>query len=422
MRRFNYQMRPFSFNSGDIGRLQTQMLFPVVAGDSIELNFSAIYRLASLRRNLTLDAVIDTFAFFVPHRHIYGSDWTDFIRDGVDEAVTFTNGPAASGQGYFATRRESTELWPLWVVAGYNRIWNRYFRAPTDTASERSDTAIETSGRGQEFGVLCGRLKKPWTTGIEGEPVAADRQVSSTSVVDLVEFSEIQARYKTEALRSWFATRYTDILAETYGGSANPDADERPTLCYRVTKTLSDYDVDGTDAASLGTFSGKSASVVTFNMPSKFFTEHGALWIMCLVRFPMVHGRERHYLVGKPNPTYEEISGDPEVIGNKGPYSTDISEWFNTGATDDLGAVPYGQWYRYQPDFVHLKYQNLTGFPFLQNLPVNATQARYHRDGEYDNTFNAAPQLGQWNSAGRFDMMVKRVTPTAVSSIMAGAN
>jgi len=420
MRRYNYDLSHFSYNVGDIGRLQTQCIIPVYPGDSMALSLQGVFRLSPLRRNLVLDAQVDNFIFYVPHRHIYGDDWITFIQEGMKETVTFTAGPASSGESYFGTRRESTELWPLWVVGGYNQIWNRYFRAPTDTASERTLSQVEPVGRGQEHGVLCARIKKPWTTGIEGEPVAADREVPSTSVVDLVEFRQQQAQLRTETKRSFFATRYTDILRELWGGRATTDADQRPTLLMRKTGTLSGYDVDGTGDSSLGAFSGKSAAQLSCGMPPKFFPEHGCVWVMSLVRFPMVHGRERHYLVGKSNPNYTDIGGDPEVIASQGPISTNNSEWFNTTGTTDLGAIPYGQHYRYQPDYVHTKYQSLTGFPFIQDIPVDANSARYHISGEYDNTFQSLA-LAQWSSASRINCMVRRLAPTGASSLFAGA-
>ena len=89
MRRDVYDLSHFSFMSGKMGRLMTLALIPVVAGDSIGIDFRGIFRLSPLRRNLVVDAHCDLYVFYVPHRHVYGDDWVDFIKQGVDEAITF---------------------------------------------------------------------------------------------------------------------------------------------------------------------------------------------------------------------------------------------------------------------------------------------------------------------------------------------
>ena len=84
-----YDLSHFSMNVGQIGALQTLSTIPVVAGDTLDINLQGVFRLSPLRRNLYLDCMVDLFAFYVPHRHIYGDDWVDFVRQGTDETVTF---------------------------------------------------------------------------------------------------------------------------------------------------------------------------------------------------------------------------------------------------------------------------------------------------------------------------------------------
>lgn len=421
MQRYNYDLSHFLFSAGQIGRLQTLALIPVVAGDSMGIQFSAVLRLTALLRQLTLDAQVDITAMFVPHRHIYGSDWSDFIKDGLDESVTFTAGPSqAVGANYLGIRPIGSGTYPLWVVAGYNRIFNEYWRAPTDDASIIADGTLLTGSNALSFGTLVGRLPNPWTTGIQGEPAAASREVASSTVLDIVDLAQLQASYKSDTLRSYIGDRYREILKRSWGGRANPDADERPTLIMRNKSMLSGYDVDGTDQASLGQYSGKSATIVKFNMPHRFFPEHGAVWVQICLRFPTVFQQEAHYLHNNSNPTYKEIAGDPDAMGHEPPVAITSDKYFATATANDYGHGPYGNWMRAQPNYVHQSYANLGGFPFLFPFPANALNARYHVNDEYTSVFQAST-LGHWNLQGNCQCYVKRVTPPAGSSVFAGA-
>ena len=126
-----------------MGRLQTQAVIPIVAGDSVSMNVGSVVRLSALRRQLTLDAKIDTFAFFVPHRHVYGDDWIDFIKNGTDEGVTFTSGPNANEEMYLGTPLHGTAVpIPLWLSHGYNEIWNRYFKPPNSRLANKAVSGL----------------------------------------------------------------------------------------------------------------------------------------------------------------------------------------------------------------------------------------------------------------------------------------
>ena len=83
-KRCSYDLSHFSFLTGRIGRLQTLSVMPVVAGDSFELMLEGVFRLSPLRRQLVMDCRVDLMAFYIPHRHIYGDDWVNFIRQGVE--------------------------------------------------------------------------------------------------------------------------------------------------------------------------------------------------------------------------------------------------------------------------------------------------------------------------------------------------
>src|SRR5262249_56468098 len=58
--------------------------FPVIAGDSFEMDAFGALRLSPLRRGLAIDSTVDIFTFYVPHRHVYGEQWIKFMKDGVN--------------------------------------------------------------------------------------------------------------------------------------------------------------------------------------------------------------------------------------------------------------------------------------------------------------------------------------------------
>lgn len=422
MKRWPYDLSNFSICAGHIGRLQTLATIPIVAGDSISLNYSAVARLSGLRRNLTLDANVSLYLFYQPYRHVY-TNWVDFIQAGVDEALTLAAGAAVGDYRYLGTNiKAPSGNMPLWLTACYNRIWNEYFRAPSDTAAIKTDIEVQqTATNGAYWGELCGRMKTPWSTGIDPTTDASDREVTVTaSKLDILDLATVKNRYSTEQLRDFFANRYRDVLSDVWGGHANPDADERPTLVMKSSNNLSGYDVDGTADANLGSFSGKSAATVHLRAPARYYPEHGTLMLMALVRFPTVFNREKHYLMdNNDNPSYTEIAGDPDIVAVQAPMVVSADDWFAGGASNDLGTIPYGQWYRHHPNYVHEIFQGIQGFPFTAAIPTTATEARYHTNGEYTQAFETE-QLGQWNTTGHLAIRAKRTVPPASSSIFAG--
>lgn len=422
MRRDVYDLSHFSFMSGKMGRLMTLALIPNVAGDSIGINFRGIFRLSPLRRNLVVDAHCDLYVFWVPHRHVYGDDWINFIKQGVDEAITFdtVDYTGTNGIEYLGAPR-LTGVNPLWPLAGYNRIWNRYFRVPTDTSAVLADTAPGTDADTQAFGRLCARIKSIWSTGIDETTDVSDREVSTAgNVMDILSLRQIQARYQSEQTRDYFGQRYNDLLKATWGSNVNIDADERPQMLWKSQNFLSGYDVDGTGDATLGQYSGKSVGTMSFDMPRRYLPEHGALYVMALLRFPTIHINEIHYLHNQSQPTYKQISGDPEVWKGEPPLDHEVQDFF-AGSSDstDLGHMPYGQWYRWHPHTVHDQFRQLQGFTFGTDDPTSKDTARYVQATEYNDTF-ANEALAQWHSQARIGVIAARPITSALQSIYAG--
>jgi len=423
--RESYDLSHFSMNCGYIGGLQTLSLIPVIAGDSFSVDVSAVFRLAPLRKNLYLDFMIDLFAFNIPHRHIYGQDWIDFIKGGVDESITFSGDTMATDASLqcVGSATAAAATLPRWMTRGYMQIWNRYFKDPTDANGDKAENYFTTLTAGDErliYGLPCAYMKRIWNTAIVSNLTTADYRLPlESSEVNLLSMAALQGRLKSEQNRDWFGVRYKDILEQSWNASVNIDADKRPELIMRSSTWASGYDVDGTADANLGLYAGKGQGVATLKFPSKFFPEHGALWIMALVRFPAVHYLECHYLNQKVDPTYAQIAGDADLYSRLASEPLLTSDIFVSGNSTSLGRVPYGQWFREHYSFVHPRYVIDAGHPFLDDLPASRDEAIYHTTSTYDNVFQTL-SMKHWNAQAFIGINAKRYVPDPVKSIMAG--
>jgi len=425
--RFHYDLSHWSFMVGSIGALQTLSVTEIVAGDSVSLDYRAQFRLSPLRHYMYMDAVVDLFAFFVRHREIYGSNWTDFAKSGLDEATTlgvhtFTGSNRVSCCG---NQFSAALTLPKWATGGYIKIWNRYFADPQVSGDQKSIdyfTTLTYPDKVLQYGIPVCHLKRSWNTGVPSTLTTADYRVAlDGGEINLFDLEAGKARLKTEQGRDWFAVqRYSDILDYTFGTQASVDADERPVLLARSTQWLSALDVDGTDDATLGRSTGKAAGIMSLKFPPKFFNEHGALWIMGVVRFPPVCGFEASYLSMKSEPTYKQIFGDPEVLRREQPVTLTANEVFAGGAALDLGKIPYAQWYREHPHHVHAQFLEVAGHPFTNSgLLTTRANTVYVVPANYDNVF-ATTQLEHWQALGHVDIQAKRYIPKPEDSIFAG--
>src|SRR5258708_35660282 len=82
--RMSHDLSHLGFLAGQIGRLITISTTPVIAGDSFEMGAVGALSLSPLRRGLALDSTVDTFTFYVPHRHVYGEQWIQFMKDALN--------------------------------------------------------------------------------------------------------------------------------------------------------------------------------------------------------------------------------------------------------------------------------------------------------------------------------------------------
>ena len=268
---------------GKIARLQTLGVHVVGPGDSLELNIDGILRMSPLRKEVVQDAQIDILGFYQPFRHVYGQDWIDFIKAGHDESITFDgwdDGEAEPLTVLGLPHAPSTV--PLWLYETHNNIWNRYFKHP-----DSADRATATwTGQDRAWGPVTSRIAHPATNArllsspgpkdLDDVDFTLEAPVSGTASIDVRDFNRIKAQAKTEIQRTWFASRYNEIMKRDYGVGINTDADERPELCFRYTEMVSGEEINGTDDATLGTYLGKTVKRINPNMPRKYFDEHGS--------------------------------------------------------------------------------------------------------------------------------------------------
>ena len=418
-----YDLSHYVFQASRVGRIITLNTIPIEAGARISLDMAGVVQMSALRRNLTMDARFDVNSFFIPHRHHYGKDWRDFILQGVDENVTFTGYTIPEGQTLSYLGAQYRGEIPKWLLDGYNQIYNRYFVIPTaegdkvDMGFIPTDTEIT-----QRYGLQATWLPRIWNTAIEGEVDQDDWNVPVTAGnLSLLDLATQKSRLRTERVREWFGQRYNDVMQRSFGTSVNIDADERPLQVGRTVMWLSGYDVDGTDDATLGSYSGKAQAVFNHRIPRRAYPEHGVLWTVATLRFPSVPLREVHYLSKKVNPTYQEIAGDGDILVNEPPVTVDLNDYFSdSGLVSDAGIAPYGQHYRMHPDHVHIDYDTVDGYPFISERLNNLRGTRYVTDPNYEPVFQT-DALGHYQVRARCGVQKWSQVPPVDASIFAGS-
>src|SRR5256885_13521013 len=152
------------FLAGQIGRLIPISTTPVIAGDSFEMAAVGALRLSPLRRGLALDSTVALFAFYVPHRHVYGDQWLEFLKAGVNATPL----PTVDTTGYIdraaflCTINPDTNKIPKHLFQGYLNIYNNYFKAPwmPDRTEANPNELNQDDAR---YGFRCCHLKNIWT-------------------------------------------------------------------------------------------------------------------------------------------------------------------------------------------------------------------------------------------------------------------
>ena len=453
--RSHYSPTTLAFPTLKIGRIRVIQQIPVCALDSISLAMALKIRMATLRRASVLSPVMTLAAFYTPMRHIY-DNWVTFITEGIKEdenLATWTNNSDHNIEffGQHVPNEHSFATIPAHSFRPYNKIWNRYFRLPTDDHARGalgSEGGLAGAGYGVigdddlladdadtlKYGYPACQLPTVWNSGIHNYSVnESDRDVPTTgNVLDVVALQQIKARYGSLQERAFFAAtdRYTDIMKAVYGTKTshiNIDADERSELLSMSDNYLGSQDTPIVDTSSAGKSTGQGYGEMMFGFPKKFFPEHGIITIMAVLRYPQIMTGETNPIMSKANPSYKELANDPRIMGNEPPEVLNPIDWFTQIAaftSGDWGTVPFGQQFRTLPQgIVDSSYDELDGFPFLDaSSLVRARNVFYCDPSSYDKIFQAPNQLGHAQVATENQWSIERLTPEAMDSIFVGAN
>lgn len=414
----------FIFTCGDIGRLKVIDSTPVMAGDSYEADMVGAIRLSPLRRGLAIDSKVDICTFYIPHRHVYGQEWIDFMKDGV-KARPLSTVQAGQDQwsgGAFGLQVNSVDYkMPKWAFEGYCRIYENYFGLPSSlTASNQilNRDFSRWTREEQAHGVQCCHLKNVWTAPLP-EVVKHNHDIPVSGSLDLMGLQTAYATLHTEQEREMFMRRYRDVM-QSFGGSTHYDADQRPHMLMRSEFWASGYDVDGTDQSSLGQFSGRVQQSMNHRVPRFYVPEHGVIMTVALMRFPPIHQRALPYYIGKPDYLYSDFAGDTAIDNNMVPREIQCSRMFRDGSNTNHLNIAHGQWFRSIPDYVDEQYAAVSGFPFIDNLPTSETTAAQIHSPAYDQCFQTM-QLRHWNAQIKTNVTVLRSLPDARESVLTNA-
>src|SRR5260221_13266572 len=118
------------------------------------------------------------------------------------------------------------------------------------------------------------------------------------------------------------------------------------------------------------------------------------MFTLALVRFPPTATKEIQYLNAKGALTYTDIASDPVLYGNWPPREICMKDVFRSGDSCKKFKIAEGRWYNYAPSYVSPAYHLLEGFPFMQEPPSDALQARaLMRHHDYDQWFQPVQLL-----------------------------
>lgn len=415
----------FVFTCGDIGKLKIIDSTPVMAGDSYECDMVGSMRLSPLRRGLAIDSKTDICTFYIPHRHIYGEDWINFMHAGPD-AKPLPSSPIPYSEPWASAFlgtgvNTSHHHVPKWLVEGYCRIYDNYFCSPEllDQKGEWLNRDLtQWSENDLRNGQSICHLKNIWTAPLPLR-TAMEYKIPVGGEIDLMGMQQAYAALHTKQERDFFMQRYRDVM-QSFGGSTSYDGDQRPHMLMRSEFWASGYDVDGTDTSSLGQFAGRVQQSYNHRVPRFYVPEHGSIITVMVTRFPPIHEKAIPYYIGSPNHIYQDIAGDAAIDNNMAPRVVSFDKIFSEGSTTAGLKLPHGQWFRSVPDHVDPHYSALDGFPFLTVPPADNWDAAVVKAGHYDRCFQTM-QLRHWNSQLKTNVTVHRSIPDARASILTNA-
>ncbi len=438
--RNKFDLSSLSFNCGKIGHLAVGNIIPVLPGDSIEMLAVGSIRLAPFRQNLVLDAQLDTFSFFVPDRLAFckkasndevladptANDlglWQEFItKRGVGVTLPKIAYPE------FMHFQDSDKTKPVIqnALQAYCWIYNRFFRFKDQPNKNINNLPAYNTDEGL-YGLTTPRLPRLWTTGMlsDGDDSVGDVTFDtsgSSGKFNLVDMASTAMDFTQERRKAFFGTYYSDLMKSTFGVSTSSAIDLRPTLLAHTSEWLSGHNIFGTADNNLGNAVGRVEAQAAHGFPRKFFSEHGTILTLQLVRFPSVATTECNPLISSPDAGgYKYRSGDPGIAETEKPVLMNAEDLYGGSASTPVTYAPYYDWYRNNPNIVHRQLRRVTGHPFVNALTLNSSNSRQYMNKEMDTAFSTLA-MGHWNSSMRFNVAVLRNLPGGISSIYAGTS
>ena len=432
----------FWASCGEIGRLQTLDRFYVNAGEVVSMNVGKlITRFSPMRVPLLFGAQADICVFYVKHRHVYGNVEKEFHRKGVNESVTFpgcnmnagstsytgdinhayvdaySQGDRSRLAAYSLGSSHAANILPLHMPEGLRRIWNGFYRVPTDYGTGQHDFTENINLKGYNandwenwwlsddgfmYGPRCAHLKTRWSTAVEDRvpDSSSDVEVSgisgTTGSVSIHDFARVKASYRTENQRQFLADKYEDVMREDYGVNINAEEEYRPTLLWRHKLNMGGYEVEKTDLDA-GDAHTRGVDTHGFRVPGKYFPERGVIWTCILVRFPSIVADECHWFDKVVNPSYLEAAANADLLAAEPPHHIDMRNHFSgTSSVRDVGVVPYGEWYRTHTNRIHNQYKAYAanvkddsggGLPIIFTQPVTKADHWYVNPDRYEKMF-----------------------------------
>lgn len=361
----------------------------------------------------------------MPYRNLSvrtDEQFTDrFVADLNSDVVASTSN--APNLSYLPSWNDSVV--PINDFQLYQKIWDFYYRDPTDDADSESNRPLVSRSKHANIGAACGHIPTHWSAGLRDFASSDGDSFSATSTNDqlrdipfsdrdLSSIKEAQAEGKEAILKEWFGRRYNEVMKSLYkvDGITKEDQD-RPQLCMYKDFWLGGVNETGTGADSLGLSVGAQEASFSFDMPPKYFPEHGIVMVVVLVRYSPIHIDEVHYLERPAVSSPEDVISTYDVAKAKGFSQYSYADIFRDAPSslggNTLGVFPYGFWYRSHPNRVNRRYAELKGYPFLSWQ--EDFSARYINPRHYDDVFQTM-QLRHWQLKCLAMDSVKRYWPT----------
>lgn len=368
--------------TSQIGRIQYFLRIPTLPSDVFEIDSTLHYIMSPFRRRQPWDAMATMIFFFVPYRHTY-PNIKQAIIDGHDMTVTniFTKTVDNDNPRYPLTallhpQRSQNPTLHDHLKGDYVSMWNRFFRDPE--LPEITASIFNGNKNNRLFGYPACHIPNMYNT-MRGQGdhalTNADKVMSVSGGLDIEDLSQFIQEYKSERIREVYATEYYDeIMQRIYGVNVNIDADQRPLLLAVENQWLSGTTIRGTDAITLGAVRGVSEGVLRAKLRRTFIPEHGTLYGAIVLRYPQIFLDEEHYLEFFLNESaYNKWSGE-DMTNDIAP--TEINKrqmYFDAGDGTIMGEVPWNQWYRTHPNFIHPYFDKSLGYDRDDGYPLSMT-------------------------------------------------